>query len=210
MPRFTEAKWLRDGSLELLLAFVRIQCRPDRRKQGLLLCELCRLSGSHLPEGTRRKAVELGERLAEGRAFEPLRSELDRLLHDWPAGDHRAEVAWAHLIRMCLTKNPVYAYPFQGIVAAADAAVRRLLHDLFGNPFRPVKVDRTWLTRNDGLVGKMAHIIRQEARFEDLPILADALEDAGCTEPEILAHCRAAGLHFPGCWVLDRLRFAGQ
>jgi hypothetical protein len=37
----------------------------------------------------------------------------------------------------------------------------------------------------------------------DLPILADALEDAGCADPELLDHCRAGGKHVRGCWVLD-------
>jgi hypothetical protein len=52
---------------------------------------------------------------------------------------------------------------------------------------------------------KLAQTIYLERRFVDLPILADALEEAGCNDPEILAHCRAAGPHFRGCWVIDLL-----
>jgi hypothetical protein len=41
--------------------------------------------------------------------------------------------------------------------------------------------------------------------FADLPILADALEDAGCTEAAVLAHCRGGGEHVRGCWAVDLL-----
>jgi hypothetical protein len=75
--------------------------------------------------------------------------------------------------------------------------------------FRPagnVTVDRSVLTWNDGVVGKLARAIYQERSFADLPILADALEEAGCDEPSILAHCRQPGQpHGRGCWVLDLL-----
>jgi len=54
-------------------------------------------------------------------------------------------------------------------------------------------------------VVKLAQAIYSERRFGDLPILTDALEKAGCDDPEILGHCRAAGPHFRGCWVIDAL-----
>jgi hypothetical protein len=56
-----------------------------------------------------------------------------------------------------------------------------------------------------GLVPTLARAIREERRFQDLPVLADALEDAGCTDADILGHCRAGGPHLRGCWVLDLL-----
>jgi hypothetical protein len=49
----------------------------------------------------------------------------------------------------------------------------------------------------------MARRIYDERAFHDLPILADALEEAGCTDAEILAHCRSSGEHVRGCWVVD-------
>jgi hypothetical protein len=51
----------------------------------------------------------------------------------------------------------------------------------------------------------MAQAVYDARRFADLPILADALEDAGCGEPSILAHCRSGGEHIRGCWVVDLL-----
>jgi hypothetical protein len=51
----------------------------------------------------------------------------------------------------------------------------------------------------------LAAAIHEERRFGDPPILADALEDAGCAEPDLLAHCRSGGEHARGCWVVDLL-----
>jgi hypothetical protein len=80
-----------------------------------------------------------------------------------------------------------------------------LLRDLFGNPFRPVKIDPAWLRWNDGTVLKMAPPIYDERAFERLPLLADALEDAGCMEEALLGHLRVPGPHVRGCWALDLL-----
>jgi hypothetical protein len=49
----------------------------------------------------------------------------------------------------------------------------------------------------------LAQVIYDERRFADLPILADALEEAGCTNTDILDHCRLPGEHVRGCWVVD-------
>jgi hypothetical protein len=70
---------------------------------------------------------------------------------------------------------------------------------------RPVSVPGSLLTRNGGAVRDLAQAIADEHRFDDLPILADALEDAGCTSAEILQHCRWPGEHLRGCWVVDLL-----
>jgi hypothetical protein len=80
-----------------------------------------------------------------------------------------------------------------------------LLRDVFGNPFRPVSVDPAWLARNAGAVLNVARSVYEGRRFEDLPVLADALEEAGCADPAILAHCRSAGPHVRGCWVVGAL-----
>jgi hypothetical protein len=78
-----------------------------------------------------------------------------------------------------------------------------ILRDLFGNPFRPVSGVPSWLAWHDGTVPKIAQAIYDERRFTDLPILADALEEAGCTNADILGHCRSEGPHVRGCWVVD-------
>jgi ATP-dependent Clp protease ATP-binding subunit ClpA len=69
-------------------------------------------------------------------------------------------------------------------------------------------LDPAWLTWNGGAAVKVAETIGAERRWEDLPVLADALEEAGCTHAELLAHCRAGARHARRCWVVDLLRGA--
>lgn len=78
-----------------------------------------------------------------------------------------------------------------------------ILRDIFGNPFRSVSLNAAWLTWNDGSVRKIAQAIYDERAFDRLSILADALEEAGCTNQDILNHCRQPGDHMRGCWVVD-------
>ena len=88
-------------------------------------------------------------------------------------------------------------------VAAEHRAQCRLLRCVVGNPFRPMSVDPTWLAADGGAAVELAHRIYQERAFGRLPDLARGLEAAGCTDPEILAHCRSGGEHVRGCWVVD-------
>ncbi|WP_315854118.1 hypothetical protein [Gemmata palustris] len=74
--------------------------------------------------------------------------------------------------------------------------------DVLGNPFRSVAVDPSWLTTN---VLTLAAQVYASRDFSAMPILADALQDAGCNSAEILDHCRAPGPHVRGCWVVDLL-----
>jgi hypothetical protein len=78
-----------------------------------------------------------------------------------------------------------------------------MLRDVFGNPFRPASVDEEWLRWSDGVVSKIAQGIYDEHAFDRLPILHDALLDAGCDAEDIIAHCRSEGPHVRGCWVID-------
>jgi len=80
----------------------------------------------------------------------------------------------------------------------------RLLRCALGNPWKPPRVLPHWLHWQDGLVGQLALLIAREGRLELLPILADALEDAGCQDEELLSHLRESD-HCPACWALDAL-----
>ncbi len=75
-----------------------------------------------------------------------------------------------------------------------------VFRDVFGNPFRPVKLDKKWRSET---VSALATGIYVERAFDRMPILADALEEAGCDHDEVLAHCRGPGPHVRGCWVVD-------
>ncbi len=74
--------------------------------------------------------------------------------------------------------------------------------DRIANSSPPVIIDRAWLTPT---VKALAQAIDEERCFQDMPILADALEDAGCTNLDLLDHCRQPGEHLRGCWALDAL-----
>jgi hypothetical protein len=93
--------------------------------------------------------------------------------------------------------------PVPAAVEAERATQAALLRCLFGNPFRPVSLDPAWRTRT---ALALAQAIYDERDFAMLPVLADALEDAGCENGQVLAHCRQQGVpHVRGCWVVDLL-----
>ncbi|HVK19447.1 MAG TPA: hypothetical protein VM533_21110 [Fimbriiglobus sp.] len=81
----------------------------------------------------------------------------------------------------------------------SDALAGRF-RDIFGNPFRPVTADSSWLTST---VVALARTIYHEWAFDRLPILADALEEAGCDDADVLTHLRGDGPHARGCWAVD-------
>ena len=87
-----------------------------------------------------------------------------------------------------------------------------LLRDIFGNPFRPASLAPSVLTWNDATVVRLAQATYDERHMPSglldnvrLAVLADALEEAGCQDQEILSHCRSGGEHIRGCWVVDLL-----
>jgi hypothetical protein len=80
--------------------------------------------------------------------------------------------------------------------------VTGLLHCIFGNPFRPQAIEQPWPAAE---TVALARSIYEERRFQDLPVLGDALEEAGCPNADILNHCRQSGSHVRGCWVVDLL-----
>jgi hypothetical protein len=80
------------------------------------------------------------------------------------------------------------------------------LRDIVGNPFRPAPaVDPGVLSWHGGTVPRLAQAISAERAFDRMPVLADALEDAGCADPELLGHLRGPGPHARGCWAVDLL-----
>ena len=81
-----------------------------------------------------------------------------------------------------------------------QATLFRCIH---GNPFCSVHLDQNVLMWNDQTLIEIAQAIYTDRAFDRLPILADALEDAGCDNADILAHCRGPGPHVRGCWVVD-------
>jgi hypothetical protein len=79
-----------------------------------------------------------------------------------------------------------------------------LLRCIFGPlPFDPIALTPAVLRWNGGIVVRLAQSIHEEGVFDGLPVLADALEESGCTDADLLAHCREPGSHCLGCWAVE-------
>lgn len=159
-------------------------------------------SASQLTRETLQATIDLAERYADNlvneRELEPARRSI---------GDHE----WA---RGLLRESCRSSYQISGAVSWAENVGLHctLIHDIFGNPFRPVTIGPTWLAWNDRTIPKLAQAIYDERQLPSghfdagrLAILADALEEAGCANADILSHCRSPGPHVRGCWVVDLL-----
>jgi len=83
---------------------------------------------------------------------------------------------------------------------AEETALSNLLRDVCGNPFQPVSMDPSW---QSSIAVALARTIYEERTFDRLPILADALEEAGCDDAVVLSHLRGEGPHVRGCWAVD-------
>lgn len=86
------------------------------------------------------------------------------------------------------------------------------LRDIVGSPFCALSSEPAWLEWNDGTISKLAQSIYKDRELPSghldaarLRVLADALEEAGCRDEAILAHCRVSAPHVRGCWVVDLL-----
>jgi hypothetical protein len=92
-----------------------------------------------------------------------------------------------------------------------ESAFADLVRDIFANPFLPAPaVDPAWLVTNSGIMQQLARAAYDERHLPDgtldsqrLAVLADALEDAGCGDAELLGHLRGSGVHVRGCWAVD-------
>jgi hypothetical protein len=88
----------------------------------------------------------------------------------------------------------------EGGAERAKARVAAVVREIFGNPFRSITFSPDWGTDSVIALARRAHEVWE---FSALPILADALQEAGCDNADILNHCRGPGPHVHGCWVVD-------
>jgi hypothetical protein len=214
----TETEWLAwDDSLEMQDYLV--SCNASSRKLRLFTVACCRRIWHLLTEEQCRKAVELAESYADGLCnSETLRvaserarliaSDLDDNAQD--AADAAASTAsedvhrYAHMVIFCASKAVYTTYSAKMAERAAQADS---LREIFGNPFRPFVLETQCLTP---VVVSLAQAVYDSRILPAgtldptrLAILADALEDAGCTEAAILDHLRGPGPHVRGCFVVD-------
>jgi hypothetical protein len=218
----TEADWLAATDPMPMLAF--LEGKASDRKLRLFAVACCRripIIDSH-DHGV--AALDLAERLAEGRATNAERRQMRVSLMNprpWIAVllDILSGSASTAASRTCQAVSVVQALS-EGALGRASgrrtsgnpawrravnnelAALTAPLRDIIGNPFRPVAVDPSWGTFT---VVALARQMYESRDFTPMSILADALQDAGCDHLDILDHCRGPGPHVRGCWVVDLL-----
>jgi len=215
----TEVEWLAGTDPVAMLDLFR-HTRLDRRLRRFAV-ECCRRVGRLIDGDDFRAAAAAGEAFADDYRNERgmIRAMAAASLGGWrrlrevaattePRRLRAAEAAvatcastdWAAAVRAAraaaAAMNPTPEWP-DPAEAGHRAAV---LRDIFGNPFRPVAFDPRWRTAD--AVG-VARGIYEERAFDRLPLLADALMDAGCADEAVLGHCRRDGPHVRGCWVVD-------
>lgn len=215
-----EARWLRCDEPEMMLRY--LLGKTGDRKLRLFACACVRRVWPLLQDERSRLAVEVAEHYADRPGgltqLRQVRSEarLAVQLFCGPGDSWRdsepALVARAALATVGDTGWDVACRAAYYAARAANGSgpeERRaqcdLLRDAFSNPFRPLALNPAWLRWHDGCVVSMARAIYEERRFEEMPILADALEEAGCDDEEILWHCREEPEHARGCWLLDAI-----
>jgi hypothetical protein len=194
--------------------------RLSERKLRLFAAYCCRNILHPETEEEVKRAVDLCEAYAEGRA-----SASDLYAADGPVtgvwqeyfGSDRVSAAAFCLTRYGIenpllaaqgaSENGIDAARFHaGTGTASSEAVLQAawLRDIFPSPFRPKFVSRDWFAWNAATATTLAEQMYQSQDFSAMPLLADALQDAGCDCDDILNHCRDANAtHVRGCWVCD-------
>jgi hypothetical protein len=197
-----------------------VQTAASLRKLRLFICGCCRAIWDVIPIERWRSVVETAEQFAEGDIpwgqLQEGKSYLSRHLISgteenavWQSlhsGNQPSvvsatyffcssttflELGYRSLSRMSVWKH-VHQVP--------QLASHQILRDVICNPFRPVAFDPAWRTDT---VLSLARVMYDTRDFAGMPILADALQDAGCEHAVILDHCRGTSTHVRGCWVVD-------
>ena len=223
----TEEEWLFCTNPMQMREYIRLNRIGSERKLRLFALA-CSWRFVHLLSDERScQAVAVAHRFVEGQVSHQERAKISAAA--WEAADDAksqrntgaAVAAAVAAARMADSDWPLFAQQFgssgelgqqyawqavQDSVFFIDTNDQcALWRDLFGNLFRPVSLNPSLLQWHDGTIPKFAQAIYDERAFDRLPILADALEEAGCADSDLLSHCRGPGPHVRGCWVVDLL-----
>jgi hypothetical protein len=214
----TEQEWLAyEWPLEPLEF---LEGKASERKLRLLTATWCRQIWRFLNDELRQLVIA-SEQLADGQitqdAFDNALEAVDKLQS--PEGnDSEMDAVWFAATSpdapFDCCDNAADAIFVESLAKVGTAAVKEAqavraahlkvqvsaLRDIFGNPFCPVSVKPSWLTSD---VVSLAKAIYDERAFDRMPIIGDALEEAGCDNADMLNHCRQPGVHVRGCWVVD-------
>jgi len=204
--------------------FKHVESEANERKFRLFYIALCQPFIHLMTDPRSRRAVDVGEQYADRLVVEDVRIECflaakqvveearERLGTDT---EPPPEVVAAVLAQFPCVPVPEDAEHAEQVVQEygflwwltdpANLEERKLpmirtIWDIFGNPFQPVAFDPRW--RSPDAVA-LARGIYEDRAFDGLPLLTDALMDAGCDDEQVIGHCRTYGPHVRGCWVVD-------
>jgi len=219
----TEVEWLICDNVKSMLRVLR--GRADERKLRLFAVAGCRSVWSLVQGMDGQRALETAEGYADGAVTQHemitayvSTNTLINVIRSQSRNVHQDPKAFALLAVLRGTSTGLCFYgrdweyetydPYQCASDVAEYVEKGsawgkkgdTLRDIFGNPFRPVAFDTAW--RTDTAVA-LATQMYESRDFGAMPILADALQDAGCDSDDILSHCRGPGPHVRGCWVVD-------
>jgi hypothetical protein len=214
----TEQEWLDCTDPKPMLQFLR--GKASERKMRLFLVACARLVWDRMTDPVMRMGVETAERFADGLASaeeqQAAHFEIYELAYKGPSLSVKANTMGVTVEEYFSLFGLSLSCGFSK--ASLDRIERTnawgkggkltaqyqpfLLREIFGNPFRRMPLDPHWLTPR---VVSLAHTIYDGGTFDQLTALAEALEEAGCGEPDLLSHCRGLGQHVRGCWVMDLL-----
>jgi hypothetical protein len=213
-----EKQWLDCTQVARMLPQVRYRLGP--RKLRLLACACCRRAWHLLTAERSRRAIALAERFADGLVnadrLQQAYVDAQRAVSEGRGGAETAaavvaaQAANPHLDERSrperlasaldeLARSTVWVHR-PGRPPLAPGWCAALLRDLVGPLSQRVPFDASWRTPDALALARRAD---EERDFSVLPMLGDALEDAGCAEPALLEHCRAGAVHGRGCWAVE-------
>jgi hypothetical protein len=216
-----ESEWLTSNDPTPMLELEKQRASGSGRKQRLFACACCRQCADLLEDARCLAAVQVGEQFAEGL------DDADDIIVAFDVtceiaeeqrktqGDASTFAALANVTCEESSEIAYYAYLYlldltqEDNRAVCQVWCKHVVRCIFGNPFRPVVANAAWLTPTVAGIAKAAYEARAlpsgELDAARLAVLADALEENGCCNDDILRHLRGSGPHVRGCWVVDLL-----
>jgi hypothetical protein len=194
----TEEEWLTTDKTTAMLNYVRRRRGKGIRERRLRLLGCAALRQHQLPDDRLLDYLIIAERYADEEidsdTAKRSRLALANAFFHWLKSP---EVERCYHLLAPTGKDAMQSYP----TARRHRSFCDLVRDIFGNPFRPAAFSPSW--RTDTAI-TLARTMYESRDFSAMPILADALQDAGCDNDDILSHCRDANqVHVRGCWVVD-------
>lgn len=212
----TKEEWLTAADPAPMFKLLHPTRRTYRRKFWLYGAACCRRIWPRITNPVSQRAVQAAEEFAEGRISRLDLEAISEEAHQVEGIDEDPVVtAAAHAVDYVgpdgwANSSSVGESVIEALPEAERAGELKwqsdLMRELLGPlPFRFVTIEPAWLTWNGGVVAQLAESIYSDNAFDRMPLVGDALQEAGCTNAEILNHCRQTAGHIRGCWVIDLL-----